>query len=621
MADDQDAPPSEAAPTSPKGNRPDLTLLARVLDSHVKALAGATLFSVASAVILAVLGHPLLALGMATACVALDLGLHRLYQRWRAAVDTRPPLATMRRLGFAVLARGGAAVGAPIIAVLISGRPADLVYLGLISAGTLLVTVTQSILSPYIFTYGVAAPGLGLAVLVASVTERPTDVVLWGGLAILIAMAGLIARLAGRSNSALLRRQNETTRLVDHLTTAIDQALMQAEAAEQAREEAREASLAKSTFLATMSHEIRTPMNGVLGMAQMLQRSEMTPLQRQQVDTIIKSGEFLMSILNDVLDLSKIDAGRMEIHKAPCDLRALIAEMEAFWGPNASDRGLALSVDVAPGVPDHAALDPRRVRQILFNLAGNALKFTEEGGISVTLTCEQGDTLAFAVSDTGVGIAEADVPRLFEMFRQVDASDIRRFAGTGMGLAICQQLSDLMGGSISVESAVGRGSTFILRLPFEACAAPAASRPEPDAHDGEAAALSILAADDNPTNLLVLEQLLGALGFEISKAGGGPEALEMLRTQSFDLVLMDIQMPEMTGIDVLQAVRAEPGPNLASPFIAVTADAMTLGPARYAELGFSGFVTKPIQAQSLVSAMMAAMAEDEAPATPAAIAG
>jgi two-component system, sensor histidine kinase len=267
-------------------------------------------------------------------------------------------------------------------------------------------------------------------------------------------------------------------------------------------------------------------------------------------------------------------------------------------------------VDVAADVPDHAALDPRRVRQILFNLVGNALKFTEEGGISVTLTCEAGETLVFAVSDTGVGIAADDVPRLFEMFRQVDASDMRRFAGTGMGLAICQQLSDLMGGSISVESTLGRGSTFILRLPLEICEAPAQAGPAADAQDGEAMSLSILAADDNPTNLLVLEQLLGALGFQITKAGGGPEALDMLRAQAFDLVLMDIQMPEMTGIDVLQAVRSEPSPNAATPFIAVTADAMTLGAARYADLGFSGFVTKPIHAQSLINAMMAAMSEE-----------
>ena len=619
MADDLDAPPSAAAPTSRKGESADMTLLARVLDSHVTALPAAGLFSIVAAVVLIVLGHLWLGVGGLVACLGLDLVLNHFYKRWRAAVDDRPAQATLRRLGFAVLTRSTAAIAAPTLAVLISGRPADFIVLGFISSGALLVAVIQSLLSPYIFIYGVAAPALGLAVLVASAIETPTDFILWGALAILLALSGLVARIAGRSSTALLRRQTETTRLIDHLTTAIDQALMQAEAAEQAREEAREASLAKSTFLATMSHEIRTPMNGVLGMAQLLQRSEMTPLQRQQVETIIKSGEFLMGILNDVLDLSKIDAGRMEIYKAPCDLRGLLAEMEAFWGPNAVERGLALSIDMAADAPDFAAMDPRRVRQILFNLVGNALKFTEEGGISVTLTCEDGETLAFAVSDTGVGIAEEDVPHLFEMFRQADASDVRRFAGTGMGLAICHQLAELMGGSISVESTLGRGSTFTLRLPLEACEAAPAPEAREIEGETEAPPLSILAADDNPTNLLVLEQLLGALGFRISKAGGGPEALEMLRARPFDLVLMDIQMPEMTGIDVLQALRDGVGHNQTTPFIAVTADAMTLGAARYTELGFAGFVTKPIQAQSLVSAMMAAM-EPEIPESQAATA-
>jgi signal transduction histidine kinase/CheY-like chemotaxis protein len=418
---------------------------------------------------------------------------------------------------------------------------------------------------------------------------------LWAGLTL-----ALIRLAAKRARADLLAKHAETQDLISDLTLA--------------RDEARRASLAKSTFLATMSHEIRTPMNGVLGMAQMLQRSDLIPAQRQQVDTLITSGELLMMILNDILDLSKIDAGQMEIAKGPCDVRGLLGEMETFWAPTAAERGLSLSIEVAGDVPPHVALDARRIRQVLFNLVGNALKFTKEGGVSLTLEIEAPDRLVFAVSDTGVGIAPADMPYLFQMFSQADASDVRRFAGAGLGLAICKQLSSLMGGDVWVDSVQGAGSTFTVSLPLEITRAPEAADLAAQAIDHEEGpTLSILVADDNPTNLLVLEQLLGAMGITVCKAGGGREALKALTDQTFDLVLMDIQMPEMTGIDVLQALRAHPGPNRQTPLIAVTADAMTLGAERYHELGFAGYVTKPVQVQSLVSAMMTAVANaDEA---------
>ena len=438
------------------------------------------------------------------------------------------------------------------------------------------------------------------------------------GLALALAAVGLgiallVGRTALRARVDLLARQDEKNRLIEILTEARDEAVRQAGQAEAAREEARRASLAKSTFLATMSHEIRTPMNGVLGMAQLLQRSDLSGLQRSQVDTLIRSGELLMVILNDILDLSKIDAGQMEIAKSPCDLRALLSEMETFWGPTAAERGVALAIEVQDTVPAFVALDPRRIRQVLFNLAGNALKFTREGAVTITVGRDPAtDALTFAVSDTGVGIAADDLPHLFQKFSQGDASDVRRFAGAGLGLAICRELTALMGGDVAVESQLGVGSTFRVSLPLEETAAPAAEDLAAQAiAQEEAPVLSILCADDNPTNLLVLEQLLGAMGFRIRVACGGREALEAMTTETFDLVLMDIQMPEMTGIDVLQALRARAGPNRETPLIAVTADAMTLGADRYLDLGFAGLVTKPVQVQSLVSAMMAAVANPD----------
>ncbi len=587
------------------GGPSDPSLFHRVLENHIKGLALTSAFDVAASLILAVIGHPWLALAMAPACLAADLGLRALYRGWLVRADSMDAATGLTWHARCVLARGVVTLAAPTALMLMRPQPADLVFLGLIASGVLLVSVIQSVLAPQIFRQAVIPPMTALAALVFAVQARSVDLALFGALVWLGLIAAMIGKMATRTKDDLLDRQDEKNRLIDHLTTARD-------AAEDAREDARRASLAKSTFLATMSHEIRTPMNGVLGMAQLLQRSDMTPAQRQQVETLIKSGELLMVILNDILDLSKIDAGQMEISKTSCDLRTLLAEMEIFWAPTAAERGLALSVEVAEAVPAYAALDPRRVRQVLFNLVGNALKFTREGGVSVTLTCEGDDALVFAVSDTGVGIDEFDMPHLFEMFSQVDATDVRRFAGAGLGLAICKELSGLMGGSVAVESVLDQGSTFRVRLPLEVTEAPALADLAAQAiTEEEAPVLSILAADDNPTNLIVLEQLLGAMGFVVRKAAGGREALEALTSQAFDLVLMDIQMPEMTGIDVLQALRATPGPNRATPLIAVTADAMTLGAERYTELGFAGYVTKPVQVKNLVSAMMAAVANPD----------
>jgi signal transduction histidine kinase/ActR/RegA family two-component response regulator len=604
---------------TPEGSADDLaaaaggepSLYQMVLQGHVEGLKPGLVISLAGGIIFAIIGHPWLALANTLVCTAADLMLLRIYRGWLREAKTADPDRGLARLSNHTLVRGLWTLAVPTAVTALSRSGPDMIYLALVATGVLLVAVIQSILSAQVFRKAAVPPMLALAVLVACVQHRATDLALWGGLLSVGAIVVLIGLAAERAKTEVIARQEEKNRLIRRLTLARDRALRESAEAQAAREEARRASLAKSTFLATMSHEIRTPMNGVLGMAQLLQRSDLAPAQRQQVDTLIRSGELLMVILGDILDLSKIDAGQMEIAKAPTDIRALLAEMEAFWAPPAAERGLALSIEVAMEVPSHVALDARRVRQVLFNLAGNALKFTREGGVSITLDLEPGDRLVFAVSDTGVGVAAEDMPHLFQMFSQADASDIRRFAGAGLGLAICRQLSALMGGDITVESTLGRGSTFRLALPLEITGAPQAAELAAQAiGEDEAPALSILAADDNPTNLLVLEQLLGALGFVVRKAGGGREALEALTSQSFDLVLMDIQMPEMTGIDVLQALRARPGPNRETPLIAVTADAMTLGAERYAELGFAGYVTKPVQVQSLVSAMMAAVANE-----------
>ena len=395
---------------------------------------------------------------------------------------------------------------------------------------------------------------------------------------------------------------NARQSLIDDLAAAHDRAVQERAAADEAREAARQANLAKSAFLATMSHEIRTPMNGVLGMAELLMREETEPAQIKRLETLISSGEYLMSILNDILDFSKIDAGRVEIDARPEDLGGFLDQLVAFWGPRADEKALTLRLDVDPSLPAAVAMDQLRVRQVMFNLLGNALKFTDSGSVTLRARAEPIDadhvTLRLSVIDSGPGIADEHIPLLFERFSQGERST----GGTGLGLAIARQLCDLMGGVLRVESTLGAGSTFHVELPL-AIAALAAPAPTSDAEEIDLPPLKVLAVDDNAINLLVLEQLLAVFGHTVIKADDGASGLEMLAAEAFDIVLMDIQMPGMSGIEALNALRASNGPNAGAPVIALTADVVSGGRDHYLRLGFDGHAAKPIQIGDLMAAI------------------
>jgi signal transduction histidine kinase/ActR/RegA family two-component response regulator len=363
------------------------------------------------------------------------------------------------------------------------------------------------------------------------------------------------------------------------------------------------ANAAKSNFLAMMSHELRTPMNGVLGMAQALQLSSLNAEQMRQVEMIVRSGESLMTILNDILDVSKIEAGKLELEAAPFNLIDVGRSVHDLWLHLAIEKGVALTYEVDPATSPWVLGDPTRVRQIMLNLVSNALKFTHEGRVKICIAPHRSG-VQIAVSDTGIGMTPEQQRRLFQSFTQAEASTTRRFGGTGLGLSICKQLSELMGGDVSLISAVGEGSTFIVHLPLSA-AEPADVRLESDEayHQPPLAGARILVVDDNPINLAVARAILEAVGADIATAPDGSDALELLRSTSFDIVLMDLQMPRMSGSEAVANIRAGQAGPANIPVIALTADVIGGVNETLLRLGFDAVQTKPIDARALINSI------------------
>ena len=399
-------------------------------------------------------------------------------------------------------------------------------------------------------------------------------------------------------NNALGER-NRTARRLERLNVQ----------ARLARVEAVSANAAKSQFIANISHEIRTPLNGVLGMAQAMGADELTPVQRDRLQVVRQSGEGLLAILNDILDVAKIEAGKLELEAIAFDLGEVVGGVHSAFTALAAEKGLSFSLDIEASACALYRGDPTRLRQILYNLISNAMKFTERGEIRVAVVYEDGK-VRLSVADTGIGIPEVDQRKLFERFAQADASTTRRFGGTGLGLAICSQLVQLMGGDITVHSAEGTGSTFAVHLPMEQVGpalAPAIEAIEPVGVESVGADLRVLAAEDNSVNQLVLKTLLGQIGVEPVIVGDGLAAVEAWSSQDWDVILMDIQMPVMDGLTatrlIRQRERAEGRPR--TPIVALTANAMAHQVAEYQAIGMDGHVSKPIDVRALFEALEA----------------
>ena len=455
----------------------------------------------------------------------------------------------------------------------------------------------------------VAATGVELAGQVSpGLWHSPVSLPPFGFAAVLVAM--------GFSLSSRFRRVHDE---LDRLRLRLEEEVQERTGALLiAKEEALAASRAKSEFLANMSHEIRTPMNGVIGMTSVLLETPLSAVQKEYLEIVQSSGEALLVLINDILDFSKMESGRMEISRAPFDLRALIEESLKVVAPLAARQGIALRHEVerettGEETPEALVGDVARTRQVLVNLLGNAVKFTLKGEVRVGLSVRPlggGRFEAhFAVTDTGIGIPGEELDRLFVAFSQLDGSPARRQGGTGLGLAISRRLTELMGGRIWAESTVGQGSTFHFTIPGEAVPPPPRRPALPLWRDRDLARrypLRILLADDHPVNRQVTTSLLAHLGYEADLVSHGREALEAVENHFYDVVLMDVQMPEIDGLEVTRRIRRQLAGRRQPQILALTAHAMSGDRERCLAAGMDGYLSKPVQIEALAAALEAA---------------
>lgn len=370
------------------------------------------------------------------------------------------------------------------------------------------------------------------------------------------------------------------------------------------KERSEIANNAKSDFLAAMSHEIRTPLNAIFGMTEIVSRSPLNAQQQKYIQDIKTSSHSLRAIINEILDFSKIEAGKLDITNSDFDLTALLEALKAMFDPLYEAKGLRFAFHIAESLPGAVNGDENRLRQILTNLLSNALKYTVEGSVEFSARAS-GGMLRFDVADSGIGIREEDLPKLFMPFEQLDLKKNKNVVGTGLGLAISQTLCQMMGGKLSVSSVYGQGSTFSAEIPYMAAGAPESVREAPKDRPEEFTApeAKILVVDDIEINLAVARAMLEIFGVDADTAQSGEDAIVMIRQKSYDIIFMDQMMPDMDGLEATRHIREMGGEFSAVPIIALTANAINGVERMFLSNGFNGFLAKPLELDALAASL------------------
>jgi signal transduction histidine kinase/CheY-like chemotaxis protein len=566
-------------------------------------------FSIAVGLAFCLAGGPVVGLGWILSLCAVDWALQQVYRRLATGAANVGSDQGLKRLSWLVFVKGVFWYAVPAGFTVLNHSAAGLAFVAVQAVGLTALAVSTARNSQRVFLTMVSVPVVVLPLCVVAALGMAQGAGALCETLILAFALWLIASGTSQVVSDWNRSHAQRLQALAEMRAALTRSEIAEARLSDALARAEAASRTKSEFLATMSHEIRTPLNSVLGMAQAMHRGELSDPQRGHLRMISTAGESLLTLLNDLLDLSKIDAGKIVLEDGVIDTEALAAGVETFT-PLVQDKDVVLAVTVAPEAAGGWSGDPTRVRQVLHNLISNAVKFTDRGTISVVISYD-GAALVLEVEDTGMGISAGRLAQIFEPFVQADASTTRRYGGSGLGLTICRDLVTLMGGTIDLASAEGVGSKFTVRLPARAAARPAPAV-EAEASNADVEGLRVLAAEDNPMNQIVLRTLLEAAGICPVMVSNGEEAVAAWTSGGWDVVLMDIQMPVMDGVVAAQAIRAaerESG-SARTPIIALTANAMDHHRSEYLDAGMDAVVAKPINLVVLLNTIQALLATD-----------